>query len=63
MGHGLRILRNSAVRTSTITATAVQLVAVVTHTAEHARNVLALSEHADVLEVTLVNVWRGGSGS
>ena len=47
--------------TSAVSSTAIQLVSVVTHTAEHSRQVLACSEHADVLEVALINICESGN--
>lgn len=55
----------SRVLTCAVSSAAVQFVTVVTHTAEHAREVLARSKHTDVLEITLINVCgrgeRGGN--
>lgn len=45
--------------TSAVSTAAVQFVTIVAHAAEHPRKVLAGSEHADVLEVTLVDVYVG----
>lgn len=46
--------------TSAVSSAAVQFVAIVTHTAEHSRKVLACSKYTDVLEVTLINVCGEG---
>lgn len=42
--------------TGAVSSAAVQLVAIITHATEHPRKVLARSEHADVLEIALVDV-------
>lgn len=49
--------------TSAVSSAAVQFVTVVAHAAEHPREVLARSEHADVLEIALVDVCVGGGQS
>lgn len=45
--------------TSAVSSAAVQFVAIVAHAAEHPRKVLAGSEHADVLEIALIDVCVG----
>jgi len=45
-----------AALTSAVSSAAVQFVTIITHTAEHPGKVLARSKHANVLEITLVDV-------
>lgn len=45
----------------TVASGAVQLIAVVTDTAEHAGDVLTCAKHTDILEAALVNILAGAA--
>ena len=52
----LEIHYRSASLTSAVSSTAVQFITIIAHTAEHPWKVLARAKHADVLEITLIDV-------
>lgn len=52
----LEIHYKSASLTSAVSSAAVQFITIIAHTAEHPWKVLARAKHADVLEITLIDV-------